>query len=340
VERIHGGRSPPGTIDLSVPTNPRGPPGWVLDAAARGLRRLTSYPDYQYHEAREALSRLSGARPELIVPLNGAAEALYLLALALRPERIVSVEPTFGDHRLLAQAIGARWRPIVWPPGGDPPVEEYCREASKGRALGLVSNPDNPHGGMVPPGLVEEMARCTSGVLLVDEAFIRLSDHPEWSLQARPPPGAVVAGSLTKELSVPGARAGYLVAPDPRLADMLDAVRQPWNLNSIAAEIIVEAGRDPERYEGFLAGSREMIRILRSEYEGLLSRAGLQVYPSHAPYILARGPENLHECLVRAGFYVRDASGYPGLSRGYVRFSLVPGVAERLAVAVGGCVGA
>ena len=275
------------------------------------------------------------------MPLNGSAEAVYLLFLALRPNRLVSLEPTFGDHGLLARALGVEWRPVLWRPSTRPPVEEYCALAGRGRVLGLLSNPDNPHGGMVGPRVVEEMAGCTSGVLLVDEAFIRLSDEPYSSLQASPPERVVVAGSLTKDLALPGARLGYLVAYDPGLARRLDSARQPWNVNSVAVEVGLEAGRDPGRLESYLARARSVVREWRGFMASVLAGAGLQVYSSKAPYILVHGPPGLHGCLARAGFYARDASSFHGLGRGWLRFSVAPPrLVESLAKAMGGCVGA
>jgi len=340
VGRAHGGRPPPGTIDLSAPQNPLGPPHWALAAAERGARAAVRYPDYEYRDYRRAVHTLTGASPESIVPLNGSAEAVPLLLAALRPRRLVALEPTFGDHALQARALGVEYVPVVWRPGTPPPVDEYCRAASAPGTLGLASNPDNPHGGMLSPETVREMASCTSGVLHVDEAFIRLSDRPGWSLQRDPPPGVVVSGSLTKDLALPGARIGYLIVGDPGLARLLDDARQPWNVNTMAVEVAVEAAGDPGRFHRFLEEARSHARTLRERLLGVLRRAGLEAYESHAPYVLARGPGGLHRCLAEAGFYTRDASTFTGLGEGWVRFSLPP---PRLAVelerVLGECVG-
>lgn len=339
VERSHGGRPPEGLVDVSAPANPLGPPGWALEAAGRGLERLGSYPDPEYSGLRRALSRITGARLDWIVPLNGSAEAPLLLAAALRPRSIVSVEPTFGDHRLLAWAAGMAWEPYLAYRGRSYIVDpgEYCRLVARvpGPVLGLVSNPNNPTGSLLDPSIIREMAHCTPGVLLVDEAFIRLSDRPWWSLQQSPPDGAVVSGSLTKDLALPGVRLGYLVARDPLVWERLEAARQPWNVNPVAEEVALEASRDPGRLGGLLGEARRytaMARRLMEEAAGELVAS-----ESHAPYLLLEG-EGLHDCLAGRGYYARPASSFHGLGPRHVRVSIPPPrVLEGLAAALEVC---
>ena len=343
-QRSHGGRAPPGTIDFSAPLNPLGPPGWILDAARRALEELGSYPDYEYSELRRALARVSGAQEELIVPLNGAAEAVPLLLAAIRPRVLAVFEPTFGDNKLHAWAAGVEYRaiPLRAEDGRYVLDQDYaCKllRSLKEPVLALLSNPNNPTGMLAAPATVAGLAECTPGILVVDEAFIRLSDRPDWSLQQSPPDNAVVVSSLTKDLAIPGVRLGYLVAGSPELARRIDAMRQPWNVNSIAAAVGIAAGRDTVRLQSYLEEARRVIAAERSRLAKGLEEAGFRVYESHAPYILARHDwlphPQLNAVLHRRGIHVRDASSFHGLGPEYSRISVrLPEENNRLLEAV------
>jgi threonine-phosphate decarboxylase len=346
--RRHGGDAPPGTLDFSAPQNPLGPPGWALEEAGRALGRLSRYPEPSYEKLRCALSLLHPrVDPGMVIPLNGAAEALTLALAALRPRAIAAFEPTFGDHALAAGTLGLRYEPIPLKrgPGGwrlDPGAAcGLPRERLEG-ALVLVSNPNNPTGLHVEPRLLEGLAECLAerrAWLLVDEAFARLSGRPGWSLAGRAPPNTIVVGSLTKDLALPGIRLGYLVAHSRRVAALLEGARQPWNVNPLAAAVgealegrLSEFHEHLERARRIVAG--EAPRILAA-LEGL----GAEAWWGGAPYILvhhpgARHPGLNHE-LHRLGVHVRDASSFWGLSGEYSRIAVrLPHENDRLLAAL------
>ncbi len=340
--RAHGGLPPTGAADFSAPFNPLGPPAWLaglLQGAAPGS--MARYPSHTLEGAREALASLhGGVESWMVIPTNGAAEALTLLLAALRPARIVVVEPTFGDTRLQAPAMGVEYEPVAMERAGQGfriPLNSVCREARQG-SLVMLSNPNNPTGHLEPPERLLELAECLEArgsLLVVDEAFIRLSDEPEASLAGRAPGNVIVVSSLTKDLALPGLRLGYLVAHDPRAAERLEAARQPWPLNSLAALAAEALALHRRELEAYLARARGIIRHSRTLLARGLEALGLEVYESRAPYILARHPgtphPGLNSALHRRGFHVRDASSFHGLGPEYSRVSVrLPGEVEEL----------
>jgi threonine-phosphate decarboxylase len=347
-ERRHGGDAPGGLKDFSAPMNPLGPPAWLLEEAGRALSRITRYPSPSYERLREAISLLHPhVDPGLVIPLNGAAEGFQLALTAIAIRGIVAIEPTFGDHRLAASILGLSYRPILLRVNGEGwrfEPEDACMlppDTLRG-ALVMLSNPNNPTGSHTPPGALEALAGCLwerGAWLIVDEAFLRLSQRPGWSLAGRAPPNTLVLGSLTKDLAVPGLRLGYMIAHDRRVAEALDSVRQAWNVNSIAVAIGESLLYNVKNFNDHLEKARALIA---SEAPGILERLkamGLEAWWGGPPYILVRHPSKPHPRfnmeLHARGFHVRDASSFQGLDSTYSRISIrLPGENRALLEAI------
>jgi len=332
--RVHGGRAPPGFHDFSTPLNPLGTPGFVeeLVSEAVKLKVYRSYPDYEYRELREAIASFYGVSPESVIPLNGAAEALYLVVLAFRPRIAVAIEPTFGDHSALFRAVGVPEVSVILREVEDSfalPVDALSvLENLPEESLLILSNPNNPTGLLLRRSDVLKLAGRLRGIVIVDEAFIELSDNPSESVlrDAEASGNLIVVRSLTKTLAVPGLRIGFAVVPK-KLAELLEAVRQPWNLNAVAAHV---ASRLLKEYGSelieFLDKSRSIVISERGYLSAAMKALGIRVYSSSAPYILVRLPKTtLREiggCLTEHRVVLRDASSFKSLTPYHVRASV------------------
>jgi len=332
--RVHGGRAPPGFHDFSTPLNPLGTPEFVeeLISEAVKLKVYRSYPDYEYRELREAIASFYGFSPESVIPLNGAAEALYLAVLTFRPRIAVAIEPTFGDHSALFRATNIPEVSVILRELEDSfalPVDALSvLEKLPEESLLILSNPNNPTGLLLRRSDVLKLAERFRGVVIVDEAFIELSDNPSESVlrDAEASGNLVVVRSLTKTLAVPGLRIGFVVAPR-KLAELLEAVRQPWNMNAIAAYV---ASRLLKEYSSELSKFLDRSRSVVISERGYLSEAmralGIRVYSSAAPYILARLPKTrlyeLSGCLTEHRVVLRDASSFKSLTPYHFRASV------------------
>jgi len=334
VVRVHGGRAPLGFHDFSTPLNPLGTPDFVeeLVSEAVKLKVYRRYPDYEYRDLREAVSSFYGVSPESVIPLNGAAEALYLAVLAFRPRIVAAIEPTFGDHSALFRAIGIPEVSIILREVEDSfalPVDTLSvLEKLPEESLLIFSNPNNPTGLLFRRSAVLKLAERFRGVVIVDEAFIELSDNPSESVlrDAEASENIIVVRSLTKTLAVPGLRMGFAVA-SRRLAELLEAARQPWNLNAVAAyvasKLLKEYGSELTK---FLVKSRSVVISERSYLSAAMKTLRIRVYSSAAPYILARlSKTRLHEissCLAEHRVVLRDASSFKSLTPYHFRASV------------------
>ncbi|MGX6450182.1 aminotransferase class I/II-fold pyridoxal phosphate-dependent enzyme, partial [Patulibacter sp. S7RM1-6] len=173
-----------------------------------------------------------------VLPLGGAAEGFWRLALAVRPRRAAVVVPGFTESEAALRSVGAE---VVRVPRAakhdwllDPEaVPEDCD-------LVVLGRPENPTGALDPREAVLRLRR-PGRVVLVDEAFAdfvpggdALADHRSGD---DGPGHLVVLRSLTKTLSVPGVRCGYLLGDPELVADVRDA-GAPWSCSTPALELL------------------------------------------------------------------------------------------------------
>ena len=200
----HGDRQvPPGAVDLAV--NVWGPPPDWLIARPAGVD-LAAYPDQA--PALAAVAARHGVATDECLLLNGAAEAFWLLAQALRPRLAACVHPSFTAPEAALRAAGV-------------PVHRVVRDAADGFALDpaavpeeadlvVLGRPDNPTGRLEPDEALAALAR-PGRVLVVDEAFADFLPDADGAYAA-PDPRAGVRAQPHQAVGAGGA-AGRLPAP-------------------------------------------------------------------------------------------------------------------------------
>ncbi len=262
-------------LDLSASMNPFAPD--VSQLAAEALRGgvLSHYPDDS--RAAEALSRTAGFDADRLVLTAGGAQAIALVASHLGRGWVN--EPEFSLYK--------RYLPVIDPEG---PL--------------FRSNPNNPLGALAARGDHADVW---------DEAFYQMATG-QWSRGAGDRDTFVV-GSLTKLLACPGLRAGYVVAPDPGIADAIRRRMPAWSVNGLVAAIL------PAMLEQCdLPSWSAAIVAAREEMAGALEAAGLTVIARDAPWVLVdwtKEAGDLREILARSGILVRSCAGFgmPGIYR-------------------------
>lgn len=311
------GKPSVGFVDFSANINPMGPPTSAVAAAQEALSGVAHYPEPFARGLRTALAKRHGLPGEALLVTNGAAEALYLLLRQAAGRRVAIPQPGFVEYGRAAASAGAEVIPITYdqtvPPGG----------LTKGDWW-VLCNPHNPTGRLLSPAEVLAMAEKSPATLLVDEAFIDLTDAGEagsvlpWVLER---PNLVVVRSLTKFYALPGLRVGYAIA-HPSMIAQLDAARDPWSVSGLAQAAAMAALAD----EAYARQTREWVRSERPFLAGLLAGVpGFAVYPPSANFILARAPEPAHviqERLGPQGILIRDCRSFAGLSPMHMRVAV------------------
>jgi histidinol-phosphate/aromatic aminotransferase/cobyric acid decarboxylase-like protein/adenosyl cobinamide kinase/adenosyl cobinamide phosphate guanylyltransferase len=313
--RFHGdavGRDERDDHAVSVVAEER--PAWLEAALSTALRSADRYPDER--AARVAVARRHGRDPEEVVLTNGANEAFWLLASALRPRRAVCVQPAYTEPEAALRAHGVPVERVFRDPG----FGLHPAAVPPGADFVVVDNPNNPSGTLVAAEELAALAR-PGRTLVVDEAFMDLVPGEPESLAARADlPGLVVVRSLTKLWSLPGVRAGYLLAPAP-IAAAIEQIRPSWNVNALALSAIEACASR----QGEARRRAERVAAARRRLEsGLAGIAAIEFWPSVANFILARSAraERLCRQLRRRGIAVRPCASFPGLDASYFRLAV------------------
>ena len=299
-------------IKLASNENPRGIGPRTRAAIDAALGDIARYPDGNGFELKQALAARYGVDMSAIVLGNGSNDVLELAALAfLGPGRAaVMSQHAFAVYPLATQARGAR--SIVVPAknhGHD--LETMVRAIDDETYVVWVANPNNPTGTYARADEVEAfLRRVPERVLVVlDEAYNEYlprelrADSVKWLKRH---PNLILTRTFSKAYGLAGLRVGYAFA-HASVADIMNRVRQPFNVNSLALAAASAALDDME----FVARSyAENLQGLRQLEEGA-KRLGLDYIPSYGNFLTIRvgRAAEIYKRLLRRGVIVRPVGG-------------------------------
>jgi histidinol-phosphate aminotransferase len=303
-------------VKLASNENPRGIGPRTRAAIEASIGDIARYPDGNGFELKQALARRYHVDMGAIVLGNGSNDVLELMALAfLGPGRAaVFSQHCFAVYPLATQARGAR--SIVVPAksfGHD--LEAMAKAIDDETYVAWIANPNNPTGTFARHDEIEAfLKRVPERVLVVlDEAY---NEYLPAELRGdsvkllKRHPNLVITRTFSKAYGLAGLRVGYALA-HASVADVMNRVRQPFNVNSIALTAARAALDDME----FVARSyAENLQGLRHLEEG--SRAlGLDYIPSHGNFLTIKVGKagDIYKRLLRRGVIVRPVGGGYGL---------------------------
>lgn len=265
--------------------------------------------------------------PEGIAVGNGSADLLYRIVLVLRPKRGLIFSPTFAEYAKTLHEAGSDLITLPADPerGFSVPWEKAVGRLRRGDVL-FLCNPNNPTGTLIPRRIIEDnlsKIQEKGAFLIVDEAFIDLMEDESLVSLAVREKNLLILRSLTKFYGLAGLRLGYTVGP-PEWIKRIEEFGQPWPVNVLAQAAGEALLKDDSFREKTLSRWRKEKDFL---YRGLQRLAGIQVFPSSAPFFLVRLQgngtiEQLRRHLWREGLLIRDGRGFSGLESGYFRVAV------------------
>lgn len=300
-------------IKLASNENPRGPSPRVQAAIVAALGGVTRYPDGNGFALKAALAKRLHVPPEQIVLGNGSNDVLELTTLAfLRPgDHAVYSEYAFIVYPLATQARGAL--------GIEVPAKDHAHDLEAMRAaitsrtrMVFIANPNNPTGTWLPGRAVESfIASVPQDVIVVlDEAyneFLDPSERADSTAWVGRFPNLVVSRTFSKAHGLAALRVGYGVM-NAAVADLLNRVRQPFNVNTLAQTAAIAALDDVDYVEESRRLNREGMRQLETG----LAALSIRYVPSHGNFILIEvgDAERVNQALLRQGVIVRPVANY------------------------------
>jgi histidinol-phosphate aminotransferase len=307
------GLDPATIVKLASNENPRGPSPQVLAAIAAAAGDVTRYPDGNGFALKGALARRFGLSADAIVLGNGSNDVLELVSHAfLRPgDEAVYAQHAFAVYPLATQARGASGIEVAARDFGHDLVAMRAAITAKTRVV-FVANPNNPTGTWLPPDAVRRFVASVPRdvVVVLDEAYneylapAEQANATSWIAEF---PHLIVSRSFSKAYGLAALRVGYGVA-DPEVADLLNRVRQPFNVNALAQAAAVAALADT----AYVNESRELNTAGMRQLEAGLATLGVPMLPSHGNFVIAQVGDaaNVYQSLLRQGVIVRPVGNY------------------------------
>jgi len=307
-------------VKLASNENPLGAGERARGVITGLVGELARYPDGGGYELRGALAKYHGLDPECITLGNGSNDVLDLIArtfLAPGYEAVFS-QHAFVVYPICTQAVGAASKVAPAHDGSRGPsfghdLQAMLRLVGARTRVVFVANPNNPTGTWLSrDDLQGFIAAIPAHVMLViDEAYfdyVEEADYPDASQWLSRYPNLIVTRTFSKAYGLAALRIGYGLS-HPGVAELLNRVRQPFNVNALALAAARAALSDQAHIERSVAVNRDGMAQLIEGFSAL----GLEYIPSAGNFLCVDvgGPAaGVDAALQREGCIVRPIANY------------------------------
>ncbi len=307
-------------VKLASNENPLGPSPHVLAALPDVLKDLARYPDGNGFGLKSALSDHHQVATDCITLGNGSNDVLELIARAFltSQQNAVFSKYAFAVYPLVTQAIGAKARIADAHPADHVMPYGHDLDAMRDKIDALtrvifIANPNNPTGTWLHHDELEAFLWQVppSVIVVVDEAYAEYvvedsyPDTPSWLERF---PNLIVTRTFSKVYGLAGLRVGYALA-HPTITNLLNRVRQPFNVNSVALVAATFALSDSDHVARSRQLNHQQMQIVIDE----LANLGLTCLPSIGNFLcvdMKQPGRAIFEKLLYHGVIVRPVDNY------------------------------
>ena len=290
----------------------------AIDAYKSAADSLHHYPDGAATALRQAIAKTYKLDPAKIVCGAGSDEILQLLTKAYAGEgdNIVQSEHGFLVYALAAKAASAEPR-FAPEKNLTTDIDALLSEVDEKTRIVFVANPNNPTGTYVPISALRELREALRDdvILVIDAAYaeyMEVADYDAGASMVDEFNNVVMTRTFSKIYGLAALRLGWGYCP-PAIADVLNRIRGPFNINAAALAAGVAALED----QAFVADNRLHNREERDYLSQQLGGMGLEFVPSFGNFILIKFPpdtgrnaKDVLAYLKSAGVIVREMGAY------------------------------
>jgi histidinol-phosphate aminotransferase len=303
-----------GIVKLASNENPLGASAKAIAAARAALDEIGLYPDGNGFALKDALVKRYGVAHDQIVLGNGSNDLLELSARAFLTvgDKTVYSAHAFAVYALATQAVGATGITVPARDFGHDLAAMRSAAVAQGAKMIFIANPNNPTGTFLTGDELQKFLRALPGNILVvlDEAYNEYLpeecryDSVKWLDEF---PNLVISRTFSKAYGLASLRVGYALG-NPQVMDMLNRVRQPFNVNSVAQAAAVAALQDTDFVEKTFALN---LRGMKQIVDGLAA-LGLEHIPSFGNFVSFRIADamRIYRSLLQSGVIVRPVANY------------------------------
>jgi len=301
-------------IKLASNESPLGPSPRARAMALVGLDELGRYPDGSGTDLRAALADIHGIAGSCLTLGNGSNDVLELIARVFvsAEHEVVFSEHAFTVYPLVTHAIGARAVEV--------PAHEWGHDlAAMAQAitprtrLVFIANPNNPTGTWNDAEALDRFLQAVPErvIVVIDQAyaeFVAAPDYPDCIQWLARYPNLAVTRTFSKAHGLAGLRIGYAVSSEA-IAELLNRVRQPFNVNSLALAAAAASLEDHEHLARNVETNRAGMAQLRAGFASM----GVDYIPSVGNFLCFRVPvdaASVYTALLHEGIIVRPVANY------------------------------
>lgn len=301
-------------VKLASNENPLGASPKALAAIQVELAELTRYPDGNGFALKSLLSSQCGVQLDQVTLGNGSNDILELVARAYLAPGLNAVfsEHAFAVYPIVTQAVGADAHVVPAKDWGHD-LQAMLKAIDSNTRVVFIANPNNPTGTWFDANALNEFLQDVPERVLVvlDEAYIEYAEGGELPdglefLSAYP--NLLVSRTFSKAYGLAALRVGYALS-SAVVADILNRVRQPFNVNSFALAAACAALQDAD----YLAESRRLNDAGMHQLQEGFRELGLGWIPSRGNFIaldLGQLAAPVYQGLLREGVIVRPVANY------------------------------
>ena len=300
-------------VKLASNENPLGMSPRAREAAIAAVSDVARYPDGGAFALKNALCRTLGVQPEQLVVGNGSNDILELVSQAFLAPGLSAVysRHAFAVYPLATNARGARGIEVAAKNFGHD-LDAMAVAIRPETRVVFVANPNNPTGTFLGGAELEAFLEGVPRHVLVvlDEAYTEYLapeqryDSIAWLARF---PNLLVSRTFSKAYGLAGLRVGYGVT-HPAVADLMNRVRQPFNVSSVGLAAAEAALGDEE----FIARTAEVNRRGMTQLTAAFGELGLEWIPSAGNFVTFKVGDavGVNQALLRQGVIVRPIAAY------------------------------
>jgi len=306
-------------VKLASNENPLGMSPYATQAIEAGLTNASLYPDGNAFYLKQALaSFLSNdslkVSEDQITVGNGSNDVLEIIArcFVTAHDAIMYSQHAFAVYPIVTQAIGATHQKVPaldW--GHD--LDAMAEAINNDTKLIFIANPNNPTGTFLKSsGLKSFLKNLPENILVVvDEAYheyVNREDYESalnWMDQF---PNLIICRTFSKSYGLAGLRVGYCVS-HPEITNILNRVRQPFNVNNLALIAAQAALSD----QSFIHDSVALNQVGKQKLYNAFDEMGLDYIISEGNFValdVKQDVETVNLALLKKGVIIRPIAAY------------------------------
>ncbi len=301
-------------IKLASNENPIGFSPMVYDAVAQNMKDMNRYPDSSCFMLRNKLAEKFRIGPDNIVIGNGSDDIIALLAHGFlnTGDEVLMPLPSFLMYEISVKT--AKGIPVMVPLSDfSTNLEGLIEKISPKTKMVFITNPFNPTGSTITYDEFEKFSGKLPEdvIIVVDEAYIEFVRNDTVYNSLKNPlqdPRIVTLRTFSKAYGLAGFRVGYGIM-DSEIAQVLNRIRQPFNVNTLAQAAAFAAIGDDRFLIKSIQTTHDGLDFLLKEFENL----GLFCLPTQSNFImiyLKADATQVFEEMLELGVIVRSMKSY------------------------------